>query len=269
MTAAGFDARVLDASRTRPVLVDFWAAWCAPCRMVAPVLERLAVEYAGRAEIVKVNADAEPAIGARYGVRSLPTLALFNDGRLVDALLGAQPEAALRALLDRHIERPGDRERAAARTAATGGDVEGALTILKRLVASEPDRPEHYLALVDVLLEAGRLEDAAATIAHAPLVFEGDRGLELRRSRLAIGVVAAQSALAAAGSPQATIAAAALSFLAGGHADAVEAWLGVMQSHPADGRRAIPALLKAAFNLMGEEHELVGPYRRRLASMMH
>lgn len=266
-TTADFDTIVLAASAARPVLVDFWAAWCAPCRAVAPVLERLAAAYAGRLDVVKVDADAEPALATRYGVRSLPTLAVFRDGRLVDAVLGAQPEAALRALVERHIERPGDVEREQARAAAARGDVDGAVATLQRLVAAESDRPQHYLALLDVLLDAGRLEAAATAIAHAPLSFEGDAGLERRRARLAIETAAASAA--EPGSAAALAASAARDFLDGRHAAALDGWLGLMASQPGYARRNVPALLKAAFGLLGEEHELVAGYRRRLASLMH
>jgi putative thioredoxin len=268
VATADFDARVLAASRSQPVLVDFWAAWCAPCRMLAPVLERLSTEYAGRLEIAKVDADAEPALAARYGVRSLPTLALFTGGTLVEALIGAQPEAVLRTLIERHIERPGDRAREAALIAAAGGDVDGALTALTHLAQIEPDRAQHYLARVDVLLDAGRLDEADAAIARAPLMFEGDRDLGLRRSRHTIARAAADTTGTDAGCSAAT-ASAARTFIEGRHGDALEAWLEAMRTHPGDGRRTVPALLKAAFNLMGEEHELVAPFRRRLASLMH
>ena len=83
-----------------PVLVDFWAQWCAPCHMVAPVLEQLATEYAGRARIVKLDADANPRTITTYGILAMPTLAVFRDGAVVSQVIGAQPKAKLRAQLD-------------------------------------------------------------------------------------------------------------------------------------------------------------------------
>ena len=160
---AGFAAAVLERSQALPVLVDFWAAWCAPCRIVAPLLERLAAEYAGLADIVKVDSDAEPELAARYGVRSLPTLALYARGELADALVGAQPEGVVRALLDRHVVRPADRERAAALAAAGAGEVDAALAILEQLAAAEPERPEHLLALLDVLTAFAALSQTVAS----------------------------------------------------------------------------------------------------------
>jgi thioredoxin len=94
---AQFDTVTQDAAA--PVLVDFWAPWCGPCRMVAPVLERLATEYGERLRIVKLNVDEAPDIAARYGVRGIPTLVLFRDGRPLQQIVGAQSADALRAWL--------------------------------------------------------------------------------------------------------------------------------------------------------------------------
>jgi thioredoxin 2 len=86
-----------------PVLLDLWAPWCGPCRMVAPVLDQLAVELAGRARIAKMNVDDNPATSARFGVRSIPTLLIFQNGREVDRIVGAQSKAAIAARLDRFL----------------------------------------------------------------------------------------------------------------------------------------------------------------------
>jgi thioredoxin 1 len=83
-----------------PVLVDFWAEWCPPCHRIAPVLEELAAEYAGRARVVKVDADANPATARAYGILSLPTLSMFRDGKVVSQVIGAQPKAKLRAQIE-------------------------------------------------------------------------------------------------------------------------------------------------------------------------
>ena len=237
--AADFDTAVIERSRMLPVVVDFWAAWCAPCRMLAPLLERLAPEYAGRAEIAKVDTDAEPTLAARFGIRSLPTLAVFRDGRLADAVLGVQPEAVLRELIERHIERPGDRERQAAVAAAAAGDVDGGIATLERLVATEPDRPQHFLALLDALVGAGRLEAAQATIDGAALRYAGDREFEQRRAGLEI----ARAALA--GEVPDPVAArhgaAARRVLEGQHRAALEDWLELMRAHPKfGGGRLLP-----------------------------
>jgi thioredoxin len=100
---ARFQQEVLEASATRPVLVDFWAAWCGPCRMLAPVLEQAAAEFSGRLTVVKVDTDAEPALAARYAIRSIPAVKLFRDGKVVAEFVGAQPLQAIRQFLAPHL----------------------------------------------------------------------------------------------------------------------------------------------------------------------
>ncbi len=101
LTEADFDREVLQS--TVPVLVDFWAAWCGPCRMVGPIVDRLAEAYDGKAKIAKVDVDAEPGLAARFGVVSIPTILYFKDGKIADALIGANPQAVLAAGLDKLI----------------------------------------------------------------------------------------------------------------------------------------------------------------------
>ena len=101
LTDATFDAEVLKSDK--PVLIDFWAAWCGPCRMVAPVIDALAAEYGGKAKIAKVNVDENPQISRRFNIRSIPTLMVFKDGALVETAVGAHPKPALEQLLDRYV----------------------------------------------------------------------------------------------------------------------------------------------------------------------
>lgn len=101
VTDATFEAEVLKAAG--PVLVDFWAPWCGPCRMVAPVLEKVAAQYAGRVSVAKLNVDENPETAMRYGIRSIPTVALFDGGEPVDGVMGAAPLAFFTGMLDRHL----------------------------------------------------------------------------------------------------------------------------------------------------------------------
>lgn len=100
-TDATFEQDVLQADK--PVLVDFWAAWCGPCKAIAPTLEELAADYAGRASIVKVNVDDNPETAARFGIRSIPTLFVFKNGEKVDTIIGSRPKSEFVELLDKHL----------------------------------------------------------------------------------------------------------------------------------------------------------------------
>lgn len=98
LTSANFEAEVLQSPI--PVFVDFWAAWCGPCRMVGPIVEELANEYAGRIRVAKYDVDGDPAIPARMGIQSIPTMLFFRDGKVVDGMVGAAPKAALQERFD-------------------------------------------------------------------------------------------------------------------------------------------------------------------------
>ena len=103
VTDATFARDVLEASAARPVLLDCWAAWCGPCRMIAPVMDELAAESAGRYTVAKLDVDENPQTAAQFGVRSIPTLFIFKDGQLVDRLMGAQPKSVIAARLAAHL----------------------------------------------------------------------------------------------------------------------------------------------------------------------
>jgi thioredoxin 1 len=101
VTDSAFDAEVLKA--TVPTLVDFWATWCAPCRAIAPVVEELAGVYTGKIKVAKMNVDDNPSTPPKYGVRSIPTLLLFKDGKVVDQVIGAVPKAQIQKMLDKAL----------------------------------------------------------------------------------------------------------------------------------------------------------------------
>ena len=102
-TAIDFAADVLDASQEAPIIVDFWAPWCGPCRMVAPVVDEIAEQYAGQIKVVKLNTDENPNTASQYGIRSIPTLMIFKGGQRVDMVVGAVPKTTLASTLEKYL----------------------------------------------------------------------------------------------------------------------------------------------------------------------
>jgi putative thioredoxin len=164
-TAATFDEEVFERSRAMPVLVDFWAPWCGPCRTLGPLLERLARSYDGRFALVKVNTETEPEIAGSFGVSSIPAVFVLRDGRVVDSFVGAQPEATVRAILDGVLPTPADEKRSEARALAPS-DPARAEALYREALAIDPGLDAARIGLAELALAAGRLDEARALIAE-------------------------------------------------------------------------------------------------------
>ncbi|HWR86899.1 MAG TPA: thioredoxin [Acidiferrobacterales bacterium] len=165
VTQQTFESLVLAKSREIPVLADFWAAWCGPCKQLMPVLARLADEYDGRFFLAKINSDTEQPLAARYGVKSLPTVKLFRNGQVVEEFMGAQPEKTIRALLDRHIPRASDTLVYNAMLAARSGKPDEALTILQQAATTDPTNDRAKLELARLHAYLGHADDAEIALA--------------------------------------------------------------------------------------------------------
>jgi putative thioredoxin len=166
-----FEAEVVEASMTTPVLVDFWAPWCGPCKSLGPVLERLEVDYGGRFKLVKINSDDEQQLAAAFGIRSIPTCVLMIAGRPADGFMGALPEGKLREFLDKHLPTEGEllaqADTAQAEDLMAQGDNEAALAKLQEALAINPANDEARFDYVKLLMALGELESAEAALAPA------------------------------------------------------------------------------------------------------
>lgn len=187
-----FEAKVIVPSQDVPIVVDFWAPWCEPCKVLKPLLEKLAEEYAGRFLLAMVNADENPEISQHFGVRSIPSVKVLFQGQLVDEFTGALPESEIRAFLDRFaLPAVGGnlREEAAALVAA--GQLEEALAKLVEASRAKPEDQAVQLDAVDVLMQLGR-NDEAQQLLSGEYLQEADRANALR-ARLALAAGAADT----------------------------------------------------------------------------
>jgi putative thioredoxin len=166
-----FEAEVVEASMTTPVLVDFWAPWCGPCKSLGPVLERLEADYGGRFKLVKINSDDEQQLAAAFGIRSIPTCVLMIGGRPADGFMGALPEGKLREFLDKHLPSEGEliaeADAAEAEDLMAQGDHEAALAKLQEALAVNPANDDARFDYVKLLIGLGELESAESALAPA------------------------------------------------------------------------------------------------------
>jgi putative thioredoxin len=258
-----FERDVLDRSRTVPVVVDFWAAWCGPCRMLGPVLEKLATEAKGRWVLAKVDTEAHPDVSDAFGIQGIPAVKLIVDGRVADGFVGALPEAEVRRWLERALPSAQAGAIAEARALVARGSFQAAAEHLTRVLETEPANAEARVLLAEARLH---LDPAAVRDALAPLDDEGEFADRIEALvTLADAVVAGAKPIAGAPSGERFVAAAR----AVGDADwdaALEGFIAIVRSRedPQNARARVCA--RAIFVLLGTEHPAVERHYRAFSS---
>ena len=274
---------VLQKSMQVPVLLDFWATWCQPCKQLTPVLTKLANEYKGRFILAKVDTDAHPGLAQQLGVRSLPTLKLVFHGQLAGELTGLQPEAEVRRLLDAVLgpsqtepeeDENDDPWMAQVEAARRVEAFDDALAILQQAISEQPAKLEYQVTLAEVLMDMGQLDEAQAALDN----LKDDAIKAKAKARLFL--IRELYAGPAPEELQATLAHhpdnveaiyfMALHMLMGGEVEqGLDLLLQVVRRDRAlrdDGARKS---FITALELLGSDNPLVSPYRRRLFALMH
>ncbi len=238
-----FQTAVIERSQTIPVVVDFWAEWCGPCRQLGPVMERAVAARAGLVELAKVDVDANQALARTYGIQSIPAVKAFSGGAVASEFVGVQPPAAIERFLDALLPSEAD-------GLVAQGDEES----LRRAVELEPSRADAAVPLARLLYGRGEPEGALALLGQIPGSFAAD-GLAAR--------------IRLAGSdPSAAVAEALQAVDSGDHERALELLIGALAS--ADGSRGeIRRVVVGILDELGVEHPLARESRRRLAAALY
>jgi putative thioredoxin len=270
---ADFQQHVLDESKHRPVLVDFWAPWCGPCKSLKPVLEKLAAEYGGKFLLAKVNSDDNQELAARYGVRGIPSVKAFVDGEPVDEFSGALPESEVRAFLDRLVPGPAEELRAQAAELRLAGDLSGALQTLADASKIDPAHVGVRLDAAEIMLDlneadetcrllAGVADDADPRVPQlkARLQFMGAAGED--EAALAARVAADENDL------EARLKLSQLLVAAGQYEAGMDQLLEIVRRDRSFEDDIGRKTLLSVFDLLGGG-ELVSRYRRKLSSLLY
>lgn len=278
VTAASFHQVVVQGSLERPVLVDFWADWCAPCRMLMPVLASLADAYGGKLLVAKVNTEEEQELAAQYGIRSLPTVQLFKDGQVVDQFMGALSEPQVREFLERHLPRESDRFLARARELLGAGDPKGAARMVEQARQAEPENVRVRLAAAGIEAAAGNTGAAREMLDDLPRELDDDPEVVSLRGQVGFAAVQADSPPEEAlvsrleanpGDSDARYRLAACRVVRGDFEGALEQLLELMKRDRAFDDDAARRGMLAVFAMLGEQSDVARRYRSRMLNALY
>jgi putative thioredoxin len=278
VTSATFEHEVLEASKTVPVVVDFWAPWCAPCKVLKPILEKLAAEYDGRFRLAKVNSDDNQELAAAFGIRSIPDVMAFRDGKPVSHFLGALPESQVRAFIDAVLPKPSEIEQARAAALRAAGDAEGAIAALRSALALDPSNDPARLDLAELLIEHAGADEAEALLDAVRSNIDWDARVDALRAAVSFARMRAsgttEPTLSAklAKDPADHAARFALAELhAGAHRyrEALDELIEIVRRDKEWNDGAARKQVLNIFNLVESDAALVSEYRKKFASALY
>lgn len=274
---ATFQREAVDRSREVPVVVDFWAEWCQPCRLLSPILDSLAREYDGKFVLVKVNTEQAPGIAAGFGVQSIPAVYALRDGQLLDAFVGLLPEEQIRQWLDRLLPTPAEQLVAAGRQLA-GSDPAAAEAKLNEAIQLDANLAAARIALAELLVQQGRTDEGRALIEELEQRGFLEPEAETVKAQLHMaeqsGKAGDLDALRAAvdsdpGNLQAKVELAEALAASQQFQPALETALAVVETHNKQFVEPARELMVDLFRVLGDDHELVREFRRKLSTALY
>ena len=277
ITADNFMAEVVTASAQLPMLVDFWAPWCAPCRQLMPILDRLAQEYTGRFRLAKVNTDEQQDLASQIGIRSLPTVVLFKDGTAVDHFMGVVPEAQIRQMLDKHLPKLEDEPVTQVQSLKAVGDLTAARTALQQALARDPDNIALLTEQAELAALDGELDEAREQLNRLQTLEPNHPAVKRLAALLVFSnVIAAYPDVRGLkervnANPQDLDLRHALAVhqLLGGQVEpALATWLDLMRNHRSYKEDLARKSLVQAFELIGAGDPIVAQTRKEMARML-
>jgi len=268
---------LIQESHKRPVVVDFWADWCEPCKVLMPLLEKIANEYRGAFLLAKVNADLQPGIAQQLGVRNLPTVMVIQGGQPVDGFAGAQPESVIREILEKYLPKPWDGLLQAGEEAMARGEFQEALVPLRQAWTESGQRHDIALAYVRALIESLRLEEAQ-TVLDGVRLADRDNDYEQLRALIDIKREAAKSPEIEALEQQLAANPEDLDVRhqlgvqytnCGQFRDAMEQFVTILQKDLDHGEGATKRMLLDTISSLGKGDPLAIEYQRKLYSLLY
>lgn len=273
-----FQQTVLEQSRRVPVVVDFWAPWCGPCRMIGPVLERLAREANGAWILAKLNVDHNPQTSARYGIQGIPAVKGFRNGQVVSEFVGAAPEPQIRRFIDQLVPSAADTMAAEGQRLEAAGSLTQAEMAYRRALQADASNPAALLGLGRVLFQRDLFDEALATLQRVPFGKPERSEAESwiakasfrQQAALSGGEVEARRRLAANPNDlDARLALAAAMAAKGSYREALEGYLEVVRRDRGAFRNQARQAMLSLFALLGDAHELTAEYRPQLAMLLY
>lgn len=276
--ASNFEQIVLETSKHTPVVMDFWAEWCGPCKALKPILEKLAEEYQGKFILAKINADHNQELAAQFAVRGIPSVKAVYNGELLDEFSGAIPESAVREFLDRIIPSPADELRAAAAKAREADDTAQALQLLAEASKLDPGNEAVRLDAADILLSLNQVDEARRLMDSLSAVTRMEDRAQQLVAKLTFALGGQQGGDEAGlrekiasdpGDMEARQQLANRLVAAGRYPEGLDELLEMVRLDRAWNDEAARKAILAVFNMLGGQGELVSSYRRKLARALN